>query len=115
MPALFDILLFAASAVLGAGYPAVLKQAWTGYRGDPLALTGLRLVLAAAGAGANFSLLLLLLARHPVAVAFPVVTGLTIVVAAFLGARAFAEPLAPGRLAGSALVIAGVALVYAGR
>ncbi len=92
---------------------AVLLEVQRGRSGELRAAFGRRSLAAAVGSFAAYGLVLAALERAPAA-AVAAVRESSILFAAVLAAVVLREPVGPSRLAGGALVVAGVALVALG-
>lgn len=88
----------------GLGADAGIWARAAHYLGDPYVLS--TYIAAIAGSLAW----LFVVERAPIAVAFPLYVGSTVLIVALAGALLFGEVLTPSRLLGIALIVAGIAI-----
>lgn len=109
---LIDGILLLATGLVGAYYPSILKRVWQEFRLAPRSESAWRLAGAVLLGSLNFGLMLVLVDRLPISIAFPAATGLTVALAAVVARLRFGEKLNTLRLAGTAAIIGGVAVLY---
>jgi len=110
------VLLFAIFTVCSAGGLLLFKQGWPRFAqavtegqwwSPPAALTALGATLYAA----SFLVWLVIASRLPLTMAYPIAIGLSLVAITFGAVLWLGEPLSATRLAGAALVLAGIVLI----
>jgi drug/metabolite transporter (DMT)-like permease len=110
MARLFDVFLYVAYAVFNTAAMAAMKSALPRLGAREFAASARALVAGVVTYALALGSMMLLLRGHDASVVMPIAIGCVVLATTLAGWRFYGEALTAGKLAGAALVVAGVAL-----
>jgi multidrug transporter EmrE-like cation transporter len=115
MHILLQVVLFIGYAILNTAAMAACKSGMARLASRDRSAAATRILLGAVSYAAAISILLLLLKDGEASIVFPLAIGCTVLATNAVGVRYYQESLDSQKLAGTVLIVTGIALTYMGR